>query len=507
MHGALLSAGRETPDAPAVVALDRDGRPLITTYRELQQQVDEYAAALSELGLDVGDRVVLEAHATGSSIAMLIACSTLGLPFIPVSPETPLARLQSIMSAVEPALHLQPVDGERLVDDGQVGVGRFGPAKLVVERVPVARVRRRREITPTDTAYMIFTSGTTGRPKGVVMSHRAIASFYGALAGQRIVGPGDRVATTSPLQFDFCLLDIGLALSSGAAIVPVPRELLRWPRRLVEFLQATGVTQVDGVPSIWYGALRHEPELVAGLTSLRGVLYSGENFPLNALRQLTGLLPQIEVYNCFGPTESMAFSVTPVPTPIPDDVERISIGFAYPGAEMTLIDEDGSPIDTPGVVGEIYMRAPSLFTGYWDDPEATRRALVPDPLNPRSGQLVLRSGDLAYRGPAGELYFCGRVDSQVKIRGNRVELGEVERKLVEFPGVSAAAAVVRQQAEGDPVLVAFIVLEPGTSDYDQSKLGAFCRESLPDYMVPRQIRVVEALPLNQNGKVDRRALT
>lgn len=147
--------------------------------------------------------------------------------------------------------------------------------------------------------------------------------------------------------------------------------------------------------------LRHE---FAGLAALgeqiRGVLYSGENFPLPEMRELHRALPHARVVNCFGSSESIAASFTDVPNPLPAEVDRISIGHAHPGAEMLLIDEDGRPVDTPGVVGQIHLRSAALFHGYWNDPEATAAALVPDPLNPASGQVVFRTGDLAYRGRA-----------------------------------------------------------------------------------------------------------
>jgi amino acid adenylation domain-containing protein len=508
IHEFMLAEARFAPDRPAILDDATDGAPVLLTYRRLEQRTQDYALALDKLGLDIGDRVVLETDNSASAVAMLLACSSLGLTFIPVGPEVPAPRLASIIEAAEPALHLQTHGGRRDGIPEQVGTARFGPDGVIVERPPLPRTRRRREAVGTDAAYIIFTSGTTGRPKGVVMSHRGVLSFYRGMLQHGIVGPEDRVATTSPLQFDFSLLDIGLALGSGATLLPVPRELLNWPRRLLRFLRETGATQVNGVPSIWRSALRHESEGIGALADqVRGVLFSGEAFPLPELRRLQSLLPRARVVNCFGPTETMAFSLTDVPNPLPPDQDRLSIGYAYPGAEMLLIDEDGSPVDAAGVTGEIHLRGPSLFTGYWDDPEATRRALVPDPLDPRSGQVVYRSRDLAQYGENGELYFVGRADLQVKIRGNRVELGEIERRLLEYPGVAAAAAVALPKEGDSPELGAFVVPEPGADALDGKALGAFCKQTLPAYMVPRQVESIGALPVTANGKTDRRALT
>jgi acyl-coenzyme A synthetase/AMP-(fatty) acid ligase len=259
------------------------------------------------------------------------------------------------------------------------------------------------------------------------------------------------------------------------------------------------------VPSVWRPVLRHEAARLADLAGqIRGVLFSGEPFPLPALRQLRQALPRVRVVNCFGPTEVMACTLGDVPDPLPVDAEPLSIGHAYQGAEILLIDEHGNPVDEPGVVGEIHLRGPSLFSGYWGDEQASRAALVPDPLNSSTGQVVYRSGDLACFGERRELYFLGRVDHQVKIRGNRVELGEIERRLLEYPGVVAAAAVARPDAAGDSELIAFVVTEQDR--LDETDVSTFCGRTLPDYMVPARVVRLSELPTNANGKIDRRAL-
>ncbi|MGA4838247.1 AMP-binding protein [Streptomyces sp. G45] len=506
----LLAAARRAPQRPAVIQAAPGGGIETVTYGELERRVDHIAEALDALGLEVGDRVILESDTNADAIATLLACATLGLPFVPTSPEVPDERLQTIISLAEPALHLQSAHGKRTGIPETVGTARFGPDGLTVERAPAARVRRRRTVTPTDTAYITFTSGTTGRPKGVVMSHRGVIAFLRGAEAEELITADDRVAGTSPLQFDFALFDIGFALSHGAALVPVPRDRLGWPRRFLSFLRETGATQVDAVPSAWRPALRHEPELLAEIGdegTLRRVTFSGENFPLDELRRLQELLPKARFTNGYGATETMAASITDVPNPLPADVERLSIGHAVAGAEMMLIGPDGTPVDEPGVLGEIYLRTPSLFSGYWGDPEATRAVVVPDPLNPRSGQVVFKTGDLATMGPEGELYFHGRVDHQVQIRGNRVELGEVERRVGEFPGITGAVALLLPRPDDDPLLHAFVTVAPDGPEPDAKEVAAFCRAALPAYMVPRHVHVVDEFPLTVNGKVDRAALT
>ncbi|MFD0426721.1 AMP-binding protein [Streptomyces parvus] len=509
LHEFLLLGAQLTPEKPAVVEYHENETGFLS-YRQLQDRVTGYAKTLDELGLDMGDRVILEADTSASSIAAFLACSSRGLPFIPISPETPTKRLLSILDTIRPAFYLQADDGRRDGIPEHIGTGRFGGSGVTIERAAAPRVRHRREIVAADPAYVVFTSGTTGRPKGVVMSHRGILAFYRGMLQHGIVGPESRVATTAPLQFDFSLLDIGLALGTGATIAPVPRSLLRWPRRFVKFLRDAEITQVNGSPSIWRPVLRHESAQLAELGDrIRGVLYSGESFPLPEMRQLQELLPEARIVNCYGSTESIAASFTDVPRPLPKDMERMSIGYAHPGAEMMLVDDDGAPVTEQGADGHILLRSSALFTAYWDDPAATGEALVPDPAAPESGQVVFRTGDVATRGEGGELYLVGRADSMVKIRGNRVELGEVERRAAEFAGVAAASAVLMPRSGADPVLAVFVVLTPEArkdGTFDEMGLCAFCMGDLPGYMAPQEIHVVDELPVTPNGKIDRPAL-
>jgi acyl-CoA synthetase (AMP-forming)/AMP-acid ligase II len=274
---------------------------------------------------------------------------------------------------------------------------------------------------------------------------------------------------------------------------------------MVGFLRNAEVTQVHGVPSLWRPVLRHDPDLLRGLERLRSIVFAGEEFPIPELRRLQETLPSARLINGYGATESMAASFTDVPDPLPAEQERLSIGQAHAGAEMTLVDHRGEVVTQPGLIGEIYLRSPALFTGYWNDPEATAAVLVPDPVRPRHGQTVLRTGDLARLGAGGELYFVGRSDYQVQVRGNRVELGEVEGTLTRLPAVTAAAAILVPRS-GNHVLMAAVVLDRPEAKLDEGAAIAFCARELPTYMVPRLIYTLPELPLTENGKVDRALL-
>lgn len=494
LHQYFLQSARSNPNACAIQSVDRQW-----SYQELSQHCQTYAEILHACGLVTGDRIVLELHPCPQAIALIAACSMLGLVFVPVSPDSPPARVQQILTTTEACLHVRAVPPTASWAPLQ---GRLEGDSLKIEGT-LSRTSVKSAVLETDLAYIIFTSGSTGRPKGIMMTHRAVLAFFRGMVSACGLEPAARVGTIAPLQFDFSLLDMGLALGCGATLVQVPRNLALMPKRLVQYLQQQHITQMHAVPSLWRMLLRHGEAQVAQLQHLKRILFAGEPFPIADLVRLQSLLPHLKIINCFGQSESIAASFTAVPNPLPADTENLSIGFAYPGAEMLLLDDRRQVIQQPRQVGEIYLRGATLFSGYWRDADATATALVPHPLRPDNGEKVFRTGDLAYQGTEGELYFARRRDWQVKILGNRVELEEVERRLISHPQVVQAAAVAIHQ-QGELTLVASIV--PGENPPTSQELRQFCGETLPKYAIPAEIRVWETLPITLNGKVDRQAL-
>jgi len=503
LHGFLLRGASQLDDQAVVLECGEPAteiRPV--SYRQLATLVDRYTDQLRQLGLGVGDRVILESETSACAIALLLACSSLGVAFVPVSAEIPARRLLTVIEAAEPALVAWPEARKDIQIPDGIGIVTFGPDSWVVDRLPEITSGRARPPVSTDVAYIAFTSGTTGRPKGVIMTHRAIVAFYRAMLSESMVATPGRVASTSPFHFDFALLDIGLAFGSGAGLVAVPRRLIWQPQKFVRFLAASEATQVNGVPSVWPPILRHAARELSALSHIRGILYSGEPFPMPVLRDLRRALPQARIVNCFGSTESVACSFVDVPKELGEDITELPIGPPRCGAAMVLVDGQGKQISTPGQVGEIYLHTPALFNGYWRDLEATRQALVPDPFDERTGQMVYRSGDLGRLGDDGRIYFCGRSDHQVKIRGNRVELGDVESAIQAIPGIDGVAVLALPAGAGSVGLFAFVA----TTQADRADILSHCEATLPSYMVPLEIHLRPELPWTLNGKIDRRAL-
>jgi amino acid adenylation domain-containing protein len=503
---------RFTPYQPGTLAVVTSTEQY--TYRDLALAAAAYEEVLAQGGGAPGDRVMTIAEPGIEAVAILCACSRLGLIWVPVSPENPAARLQTIADAVSPVavvydeassaapqgLCLPPGTSSAIASGKTL---RWSGAGAVLERTPVSR-----KTIGVDVAYVVFTSGSTGQPKGVVMSHAAACVFLEVLIAFDAIPMRTVVGSVAPIQFDLWLQDVAIALGSGGTVAFVQRRTLHQPRELLRQMKALRVNQMNCVPSMWTPVLNHAERELQQLDSLSCVYYVGEPFAMGELRRLQRLLPELRIINCFGPSETIGFTFTEVPASLPPDTRTVSIGRGYDGIEILLLDDTGRRIDEPHVIGEMYLRGPTLFYGYWNDAVATARALVPNPLIPETSERVLKTGDLAYRDESGAYYFVGRSDDQIKVAGNRVELGEVSAVIQQIPAVATAVVVAVASPDGGGArtfLVAFVVPRDGQSLTEES-VREFCLSRVPRYMVPKGIEIRTCLPTTDNGKVDVRLL-
>ncbi|SFP27846.1 amino acid adenylation domain-containing protein [Amycolatopsis arida] len=478
-HDYLLAHSAMAPTDPAIVSPRASW-----THGQLRERVLRYAADLHRHGLRAGDLVVLEFAPTPEAVALMIATARLGVVFVPVGPELPPARKHRLRARVEPRAW---ITAERLVSGG------LDLGDPVVPRGPA------RAPTPDDVAYVVFTSGSTGEPKGITMTHRAVVTCWRGFAGIG-VEPGVRLGSPAPLQFDFALFDLGMALGAGGCLVQVPSLLTHQPRGFVRYLARHGVTQVNGVPSVWRAILAAEAAHLLRSTPLRTVVCGGEDFPASGFRALRAGRPGLRLVHVFGQSESIACTYKVLPDPVPEWRGRAPCGgTAIPGLRMAIVDESGRAVTEPHAIGECYLAGPGLFRGYWRDPAATADALVPGPPG-GPADTAFRSGDLVVRDERGDLYFAGRRDRRVKVLGNRVEPGEVELHLARHPGVVQAACVLTADGAG---LVAHV---QAAGEVTEEALRRHCVTHLPRYMVPHRFVRHDRLPVTTNGKIDHRAL-
>ncbi|WP_343943877.1 amino acid adenylation domain-containing protein [Pseudonocardia zijingensis] len=458
-----------TPDAPAV----RFGATTLS-YAGLDAASDAVAAGLAARGAGPETTVGLALPRTADVVVALLGIAKAGAAFLPLDPAFPADRLRYMVEDADPAVVLVD-DGTRGLFDGSaaalVTVGELG-GDPVPERDP----------DPAGAAYVIYTSGSTGRPKGVVVTHANLAHFLGAVRDALPLTPEDRLLAVTTLSFDIAVLELMLPLAHGACVVLAAADQVRDPRLLAEVLRAEGVTAVQGTPSLWSALLdAADPDL-----SAVRALVGGEALPPRLARDLGRRAAGLR--NMYGPTEATVWATSA-------DVGReAGIGRPMAGTTTQVLDAALRPVP-PGVVGELYLGGPQVARGYRNRPGLTAARFVADPAG--SGATVYRTGDLVRRNPDGTLEYLGRTDHQVKVRGFRIELAEIEAALESAPGVRRAAAAVHRDR-----IVAHVEGVPGAG---HAARDAAARR-LPAYMVPSVVTAVDALPLTPNGKIDRAAL-
>ncbi|MES1240568.1 MAG: amino acid adenylation domain-containing protein, partial [Acidobacteriota bacterium] len=476
LHELIEAQADRTPDAVAVVG--PHGETL--TYAGLDRRANALARRLGRLGVGTDTLVGICAERSIEMIVGLLAILKAGAGYVPLDPDYPAERLAYMVedSAV-PVLLAQPHLAGRL------------PGAVVPLTIEDEAGRSASEALPESAAYAIYTSGSTGRPKGAVNSHRAIVNRLLWMQEAYGLGAADRVLQKTPFSFDVSVWELFWPLMTGARLVFARPGGHREPAYLVERIEAEGVTTLHFVPSMLQVFLE-EPDLHR-CSSLRQVMASGEALPPDLADRCVRSLG-VPLHNLYGPTEA-AVDVTF--RPCPGGERRVPIGRPIANLRIHLLDRTGRPVPL-GTAGELHIGGEGLARGYLHRPALTAERFVPDPLAEAPGERLYRTGDLARHLADGEIEYLGRIDHQVKIRGVRIELGEVEAVLAEHPAVREAVVLARRDA-----LAAFLVLRE-TAPVD--RLRAWVQERLPDAMVPAGWVFLDALPLTPNGKADRSAL-
>ncbi len=452
-----------TPDATALVFEEQR-----LTYAQLDARVDHTARVLVGLGAGPGHTVAVALPRSADLVVALLAAHRAGAAYLPLDPDHPADRLALMVEDARPVCVIR--DALPTGPEGEL------PASY----------------DPRHPAYVIYTSGSTGRPKGVVVPHEGIVNRLLWMQDAYGLTAEDRVLQKTPSSFDVSVWEFFWPLITGATLVVARPEGHRDPAYLAALIREQDVTTVHFVPSMLQLFL--EEPTAAGRTALRRVLCSGEALPAALARHFHRTL-DAELHNLYGPTEA---SVDVTAVAITPDATTVPIGRPVWNTRLYVLDAGLRPVP-PGVPGELYLAGVQLARGYLDRPGLTAERFVADPFGPAGGRMY-RTGDLARWAPDGTVQYLGRTDDQVKVRGFRVEPGEIEAVLAAHPAVAHATVAVRDQT-----LVAYVVPDAGPV-VDATALRAHATAALPAHMVPAAYVTLDALPLTPNGKLDRKAL-
>jgi amino acid adenylation domain-containing protein len=502
-----LSAERD-PEATALVLGDAT-----MTYGELEAASNRIAHALVDRGVKPGDRVGVLAAKTPATIAALLGVLRAGGAYVPVDSASPPARAARIVRAADPTVLLADDTAVGLVD-GLCGegieptVGALG-APLSGERFASAFARddlaslsaEAPAAASPDLAHLLFTSGSTGVPKGVMITHENVLAFVDWAVRHFGTKPTDRISGHPPLHFDLSTFDIYATLAAGAQLHLVPASLGLDARRTAAFIRDHELTQWFSVPSVLTYLARFDAVAQDDFPALERLLWCGEVLPTPVLAHWMRRLPHARFTNLYGPTEAtIASSYFDVPDVPVDESVPVPIGLPCDGESLLVLD-DGAPAPVGGI-GELYIGGVGLSPGYWRDQEKTDAAFVAGP----DGERIYKTGDLARADDDGVVHFLGRTDSQIKSRGYRIELGEVESAVNTVAGVRECAVVGVDTGgfEGTTICCAYSVVE-GT-ELSVAELRKQVATLIPRYMLPARWETLDGLPKNVNGKIDRPAL-
>ncbi|MET7619110.1 amino acid adenylation domain-containing protein [Streptomyces sp. NPDC005408] len=487
--GPIEAQVRRTPAAPALVFGDRT-----LTYAELNAQASRLARHLAGRGVRPGALVAVAVPRSVELIVALLAVLKAGGAYLPLDPGYPPGRLADMLDDAAPVCVVTESATRRQLPDTEL-------PHILVDRADLSALSPLdppRALTPQHPAYVIYTSGSTGRPKGVVVPHAAIDNRLRWMQHTYPLAPGDRVLQKTPSSFDVSVWEFFWALREGATLVVAEPEGHKDPLYLARTVQEQSVTVCHFVPSMLQVFLA-EPE-AAGCSSLRHVFCSGEALPRDTVEDFHRTLPAVQLHNLYGPTEA-AVDVTHH-TCTPGQTGPVPIGRPVWNTRLYVLDAALKPCP-PGVTGELYLAGVQLADGYLRRPELTATRFVADPYGP-DGSRMYRTGDLARWTADGEVTYLGRTDQQVKLRGQRLEPGEIEEHLAAMDTVTGACVIVREDRPGDQRLVAYITGSGAVPD--QETLRARLGTVLPEYMVPSAIVRLDDFPLSPNGKLDRKAL-
>ena len=519
LHHIVSKSAAKYPDREAI---SFNGSSM--TYAELETESNKLAHGLLEIGVDRGDRVGIYMNRCIQSIVGAFGTLKAGASYVPIDPFCPPGRLDYIVNKcgirclltaeeklanIERAFPSSSPLKHILVMNGLDPCDRsLGPATLKDWQ----EIRKNaKEVAPgadaidTDVAYILFTSGSTGDPKGVMLTHLNALTFIRSAHECFQITGNDRMSNICPLYFDMSVFDLFVAFKAGATVVIIPETVSIFPVKLAEVIAENKITVWNSVPSILSLLATYKKLDGHDLSSLRLVLFAGEVFPLKYLQRLKEVVPGAWFCNLYGQTEANSSTYYWVEKLPPDAKATLPIGRPLLNYDVFALDENGEQVTEPGQEGELYVRSSAVALGYWGEAENTERSFVKNPLRPDLNERVYRTGDLVRLDPDGNYTFLGRKDHMIKSRGYRIEIGEIELVLCSHPEVKHAVVIpIPDELLGNRISAIIVPLTPGS--INKEDILQYCSRQLPKYMLPETIEFTDSLPATSSAKVDRNKL-
>jgi amino acid adenylation domain-containing protein len=507
----LTRSARLTPQKTAVWARTRN-----LTYRELDESSTQLAYLMLQRGLKRGDRVGIFFPKSVESLVCMFGALKAGGVYVPIDPQAPAERVRYIIENC--GIRAMVTNAERLMSLGTTVFESLDYCVITDKRgfsagntrmltwamlgqfpsAPLPHVT----LTENDLAYILYTSGSTGYPKGVMLSHRNALTFVDWCAETFKICAEDRLANHAAFHFDLSVFDVYNTIEAGATVYLVTEDVALFPTTVADFIETKQITVWYSVPSVLMQLLLHADLKSERLVHLRMVLFAGEVFPMKYLRRLADILPNTELFNLYGPTETNVCTYYRVERQRLAELDTLPIGRACENTEVFAVNDGGLIVTASEERGELYVRGPGVTYGYWNDAEKTKGQVIPNRFQTHFNENVYRTGDLVTLGNDGNYYYHGRRDGMIKSRGYRIELGEVESVLLRHPGVREAIVLaIPDELTGNRIKA--IVAMHSPPDATIAELKQFCARRIPRYMIPEEIEFCESLPKTSNGKIDR----
>lgn len=415
--------------------------------------------------------------------------------YTPIDICMPEDRANKIMGTLKPVAVIVEANDNRNAELAKTANYVFSYEEMMKENIigdTIVSVREK--VIDTDILYVLFTSGSTGMPKGVTITHRAVIDFAEAVCQTFTITEKEKIGNQGPFYFDLSVFDIYVPILSGATTFIVPPQYFKFPIRLLEYIQNYEINTIFWVPSALILVANLRALKAVDVSCLKKIMFCGEVMPNKQLNIWRNYLPNAMYVNTYGPTETTCASTYYIVDREFNDEEPLPIGRPFNNTDILLLGEDMNPVKK-GMLGEICIRGTSVACGYYSDLQRTSECFVQNPLNDEYIEYIYKTGDLAYYNEKNELIYITRKDFQIKHMGHRIELGEIEAAIAGLEKITSCCCVYDEQRHR---IVAYI-----TDEIENNYIQTECKKSLPDYMIPNQIIHLEQFPLNANGKVDR----